>query len=137
MNPGFTRGGSLVINLIIISVLSVFLCNGSSLNISETALWSFLKLCMKLGISKVKKSDTAGILRKISIRVLMGQEFMGGTHTPLRSFLIFDFVFKIWKMFFASVIRIISGVSGKTFSDKWKVASVAPQMGGVQPPLIL
>ena len=58
---------------------------------------------------------------------------MGGVHPPLRTFLISDFVLQDTKKFFASIIKIISGVCGLNFSDKWKVISVAPQRGDVHP----
>ena len=39
-----------------------------SLDISETAHSFFLKLSMKLGVNKVKKSDTAEILQHLGIK---------------------------------------------------------------------
>ena len=53
---------------IVIALVGPLVCPsiGFPLNISETAHLSFPKLCMKLGDNKVKKSDTAAILKKKS-----------------------------------------------------------------------
>ena len=72
---------------------------------------------------------------------LMGEGFMGGVYTP--PFTIFfdfrlrslryekDFLPVLSKLSQASMVKIFH------FSDEWKVVSVAPQRGGVHPPINL
>ena len=65
---------------------------------------------------------------------------MGGVHPPLRFFLFLTSFFKIWKRFFASVIKIISGICGYKFfifqmSGRW--FPWHPKGGGVHPPINL
>ena len=70
--PRVYQMGSRVISLVRQSVSqSVSL----SLNSSEIAHQFFLKFCIKLGVNKVKKSDTARNMKKILIRALRGIKY--------------------------------------------------------------
>ena len=51
-------------------------------------------------------------LKNVDDFILMGEGFMGGVHPLYDLFWFPTLFFKIWKRFFASVIKIISGIYG-------------------------